>query len=323
LLLDRPLWKATAGTGTGYHQCLGYATSGLAFRAPAHHKFMDVNNGLFYTSNMRAAMKKPSLVCVFLLLSSLSPLASGQEEVETPTEEAVTPEDAVHLPPEVQRPPGYACNEQQAQDNLIRTNFIRRRGLTDEEREARRLLHEAAIRYRTEQYGYFEGFGDPSWNEHTPRQNSAETIFMDEDVRLNERIIPVVACVEEVILAECSDTPYQPRRLSGLRNRNTYHTGEVSNHVYGIALDVDPSRNSCCGCVGRWAEHELCDLETDNVYDRMVMPECWVHVFERYGFYWLGHDPMQDTMHFEFLGDPDQILRREGLDNTPNTPQNE
>ena len=27
-----------------------------------------------------------------------------------------------------------------------------------------------------------------------------------------------------------------------------------------------------------------------------------------YGFYWLGHDALEDTMHFEFLGDPEQIL---------------
>jgi hypothetical protein len=36
----------------------------------------------------------------------------------------------------------------------------------------------------------------------------------------------------------------------------------------------------------------------------MAMPECWVTAFERYGFYWLGHDELKDTMHFEFLGDP-------------------
>jgi len=34
------------------------------------------------------------------------------------------------------------------------------------------------------------------------------------------------------------------------------------------------------------------------------MPYCWVEVFESYGFYWLGRDKLQDTMHFEFLGDP-------------------
>jgi hypothetical protein len=44
----------------------------------------------------------------------------------------------------------------------------------------------------------------------------------------------------------------------------------------------------------------------------MAMPECWVHAFERYGFYWLGHDVLRDTMHYEFLGDPDHILRSSG-----------
>jgi hypothetical protein len=37
------------------------------------------------------------------------------------------------------------------------------------------------------------------------------------------------------------------------------------------------------------------------------MPACWVGVFERFGFYWLGHDALKDTMHFEFLGDPERI----------------
>jgi hypothetical protein len=41
----------------------------------------------------------------------------------------------------------------------------------------------------------------------------------------------------------------------------------------------------------------------------MAMPECWVHSFERYGFYWLGHDVLRDTMHYEFLGDPDRIVK--------------
>ena len=39
----------------------------------------------------------------------------------------------------------------------------------------------------------------------------------------------------------------------------------------------------------------------------MAMPKSWVDTFERFGFYWLGHDVLQDTMHFEFLGDPDKV----------------
>jgi hypothetical protein len=44
------------------------------------------------------------------------------------------------------------------------------------------------------------------------------------------------------------------------------------------------------------------------VWEKTSLPRCWVEAFERYGFYWLGRDQLEDTMHFEFLGDPDRIL---------------
>jgi hypothetical protein len=37
-----------------------------------------------------------------------------------------------------------------------------------------------------------------------------------------------------------------------------------------------------------------------------------VRQFERFGWYWLGRDTLQDTMHFEFLGDPTQITPAAG-----------
>jgi hypothetical protein len=85
----------------------------------------------------------------------------------------------------------------------------------------------------------------------------------------------------------------------------------VTNHAYGIAIDVDPDINTCCGCVPPWNDAPACKRKAKTEYDRMAMPECWVHAFERYGFYWLGHDVLRDTMHFEFLGDPERIVRSE------------
>jgi hypothetical protein len=41
----------------------------------------------------------------------------------------------------------------------------------------------------------------------------------------------------------------------------------------------------------------------------LELPRCWIDTFERYGFHWLGHDKLEDTMHFEFLGDPGRIIR--------------
>jgi hypothetical protein len=84
--------------------------------------------------------------------------------------------------------------------------------------------------------------------------------------------------------------------------------GEISNHLFGIAIDVDPSKNSCCDCTEKWRRNPFCKRKLP-VHERMVMPVCWVQVFTRYGFHWLGDDRTEDTMHFEFLGKPEVVER--------------
>jgi hypothetical protein len=202
-----------------------------------------------------------------------------------------------------------ACNEQEPQDFLVRKNWVVKVRMPPEEQRARRELAHKAVRYRTEQYGHFPGFGRPEWNAHPPMHYAKRVDFFGRRTRLHEKILPAVACAEAEIRRTCGAFPYQPRRLSGIRDRNTYHNGEVSNHVYGIALDVDPSENTCCGCVAPWRDHPLCRREVSSIFERMVMPECWVIAFRKFGFYWLGDDELEDTMHFEFLGDPARIVR--------------
>ena len=109
-------------------------------------------------------------------------------------------------------------------------------------------------------------------------------------------------------------SPFAPSRLAdmpvvrgvklaaceaGIRYKNTYRGGEVTNHIYGIAIDIDPAINTCCGCVPPWNDAPACKKPAKTEYDRMAMPECWVHAFERYGFYWLGHDTLRDTMKID------------------------
>jgi hypothetical protein len=125
---------------------------------------------------------------------------------------------------------------------------------------------------------------------------------------MHEKVIPALECVEEQLKRDCSEFDYRPKNLSERRRKNTYKNGEVSNHVYGIAIDIDPLKNPCCKCLEPWASSERCH-GNKTVWQRMAMPECWVRTFERFGFYWLGHDVLEDTMHFEFLGDPDRIRR--------------
>jgi hypothetical protein len=192
-----------------------------------------------------------------------------------------------------------ACNEQLPQDFLIRANFLRagQQGL------------QRAIQYRTDTYGYFTGFGRGSSSARPPSSFVVSTSFMDLPVRMHQKVVPALKCVEEEIKRACADRPYTPHALAGVRFRNTYRGGEVTNHIYGIAIDIDPGMNTCCGCVKPWNDAPACKRPAKTEYDRMAMPECWVHAFERYGFYWLGHDVLRDTMHFEFLGDPERIAK--------------
>jgi hypothetical protein len=194
-----------------------------------------------------------------------------------------------------------ACNEQPAQDFLVRGNFLK----------GGQSALERAIQWRTDTYGYYKGFGRARTDAPAPSSYVELTTFMNLPVRMHRKVIPALKCVEDAIKRACGDHPYTPHALAGIRFRNTYRGGEVTNHIYGIAIDIDPSINSCCGCVKPWNDAPACKRPSKTEYDRMAMPECWVHEFERYGFYWLGHDALRDTMHFEFLGDPDRITKKE------------
>jgi hypothetical protein len=202
----------------------------------------------------------------------------------------------------------HACHEQAAQAFLIRSSWFPT-GANAEELVKAKTMQEKAIRFRTEKYGVFPGFGKPEWNAHPPAFYAKSTTFMGLQVQVNQKIVPALACVERALKRSPALLAYHPQGLSGLRLHNTYRGGEVSNHVYGIAVDVDPNLNTCCGCVAPWNQNPLClkAATASTPFDRMAMPKGWVETFERYGFYWLGHDVLRDTMHFEFLGDPEKL----------------
>jgi hypothetical protein len=129
--------------------------------------------------------------------------------------------------------------------------------------------------------------------------------FFGLPVKVNQKIVPALECVEQQIKATCPSA-YKPEILNGIRFKNSFRGGELSRHLFGIAVDVDGHRNPCCHCNGR--DHiKACSKPHDSLFEVMEMPPCWVDAFEAYGFYWLGRDWLQDSMHFEFLGDPNQI----------------
>ena len=201
-----------------------------------------------------------------------------------------------------------ACNEQGPQEFLVSAHYNGRSLATAEARRNWKAAVARSVRYRTEQYGYYAGFGSLAWNGKSLASQIRTAKFFGLTVRLHEQVLPALSCVEEALHRECSASPYQPRALSGIRQSNTYFDGDVSNHMYGIALDIDPLQNPCCNCIEPWRSSPRCQgKKTD--FERMDMPKCWITVFERFGFYWLGHDALKDTMHFEFLGDPSRVKK--------------
>jgi len=202
--------------------------------------------------------------------------------------------------------PHRTCPEQKPQKFLIRSSFIRHGSLDVP-------AHERALRYRAEQYGSVEGFGLERFNKEKAYAQATMIQFMGLPLQIHKKVAPAVRCVERAIVRECTRARdrYAPRAVGGFRQANTYRGGEVSNHLFGIAIDIDPDRNPCCGCVQPWPTHRACQGDAESIFDRTELPRCWIYAFERYGFYWLGRDPyLRDTMHFEFLGDPERILTR-------------
>jgi hypothetical protein len=195
------------------------------------------------------------------------------------------------------------CRYQKPLPFLIRQNFMVGRALDG--RKANQ-----ATRFRVSHYGRVDGVPYEELNPRTAYSQAKNVRFMGLPLVVHQKIAPVLACVERRLKRDCTkrDEQYRVGAIGGFRTENSYRGAEVSNHLFGIAVDIDPNRNPCCGCVAPWPEHKACQGSAASVFERTELPRCWIDTFERYGFYWLGRDPqLRDTMHFEFLGDPDRI----------------
>jgi hypothetical protein len=196
----------------------------------------------------------------------------------------------------------YGCRVQPPQKFLERRSFFRN-GMLDGKLQA------GAVRYLAEHYGNAGDDVTTGYNAQNAHESAKTVFFRRLPVSINARIAPALACVEKRIRATCTGSSrYAPRALGGFRETNTYRGIEISNHLFGIAIDIDPDRNPCCACVDPWPTNPVC-RNAGPVYSRTSLPKCWIRAFERFGFDWLGHDKLEDTMHFEFLGDPDRILK--------------
>jgi hypothetical protein len=199
---------------------------------------------------------------------------------------------------------GKRCRPQRPQTFLERSSYVKRGAIVAD-------AHLKAIRYRVVNYGSIADMGQESINKESAASMAIATEFFGHAVRLNRRIVPALQCVEERISRRCTDPKdsYTPKAIGGLRTSNTIRGGEISNHLFGIAIDIDPYKNPCCHCVGEWKRDPKCASAAKTPFERAALTRCWVDAFEHYGFYWLGRDTLEDTMHFEFLGNPQHIYK--------------
>ena len=197
----------------------------------------------------------------------------------------------------------YGCRVQAPQKFLERRSVVKH-GMLDPRKHAR------ALRYLVERYGNAGDDVTTAYNAQSASEQARTVTFMGRPISIHARIAPALACVEKRIRKLCvGRSRYTATAIGGFRSANTYRGPEISNHLLGIAIDIDPDRNPCCGCVDPWPSSPLCKIEARDVYERTALPKCWIRAFERFGFDWLGHDKLEDTMHFEFLGDPDRITK--------------
>jgi hypothetical protein len=169
--------------------------------------------------------------------------------------------------------------------------------------------HERAIKYRVKEYGSIPGITSTEGNPERVSAHTAQTTFFGMPITMHEKVVPALGCVEQRIRQKCNgpSARYTPKAIGGLRTENTIRQGEISNHLFGIAIDFDPNRNPCCHCVKKWQSDPKCAKPSSSPYDRAELTKCWVDAFSYYGFYWLGLDSLEDTMHFEFLGNPNKV----------------
>jgi hypothetical protein len=191
------------------------------------------------------------------------------------------------------------CRAQKPQTFLKRSHYVKNQMIDGK-------AHAQAIHYRAEHYGSIPGIAATEFNPKRVANQVVHMRFFGLPIVIHEKVAVPLGCVERRIIQECTGpkSQYEPRAIGGLRTENTSHHGEISNHLFGIAIDIDPERNPCCHCTKKWQENRKCKQASSSPYDRAELPRCWVSAFEHYGFYWLGKDSLEDTMHFEYLGNP-------------------
>lgn len=120
-----------------------------------------------------------------------------------------------------------------------------------------------------------------------PGSNLVTYNLFGHEVSVNDRIVPFLDSVQKDVNA--AKTGYSFNDVQTYNYRSKRSGSGQSLHSWGIALDINPSRNPYQ--IGNWGPPQ-----TD-------IPQPIIDIFQKYGFFWGGNWPGQpDTMHFEWYG---------------------
>lgn len=132
------------------------------------------------------------------------------------------------------------------------------------------------------------------------------TFFLGLKTMVHREILEDLAAVEERILEAAEADPAVAAFIRSLATVEGYNyrrvdgTESLSNHAYGIAVDLIPQSYRGRQVYWRWAENAGVDWYELPQDDRFQIPSAVVEAFERHGFVWGGKWHFFDTMHFEY-----------------------
>lgn len=130
--------------------------------------------------------------------------------------------------------------------------------------------------------------------------------FLGLKTMVHREILEDLAAVEEAILAAARTDPAVAAfvetlaTVEGYNYRRVDGTESLSNHAYGIAVDLIPRSYRGLQVYWRWADNAGVDWYELPQHQRFQIPEAVVEAFERHGFVWGGKWHFFDAMHFEY-----------------------
>ena len=122
-----------------------------------------------------------------------------------------------------------------------------------------------------------------------PCQQQRTTITLSNGVRVT--VASGIAELTKMLMNECIRRGYviRPADTGAYNCRKIAGTNRWSNHAWALAVDIN------------WQLNPMRKPLTTNI------PNWMVQLFNRFGFAWGGHySGTPDTMHFEFMGNPNQ-----------------